>query len=131
MNAEHTKHLIETYPALYRGHTLPITQNLMALGFETGDGWFAIIDQLSADITALDKRDGTTTIATQVKEKFGGLRFYIESGSDTIFDLIDKAEALSERTCEMCGEPGKLRGKGWVSTMCAKCWTDYMERHNG
>ena len=122
MNAKNTAYLIGRYPILYQGHEWPLTQNLMAFGFECGDGWFKIIDQLSADITALDKRDGTTTIATQVKEKFGGLRFYIQSGSDAVFALIDEAEALSERTCEMCGEPGKLRGKGWVSTLCDACW---------
>ena len=122
MNAKNTAYLIGRYPILYQGHEWPLTQNLMAFGFECGDGWFKIIDQLSADITALDKRDGTTTIATQVKEKFGGLRFYIQSGSDAVFALIDEAEALSERTCEMCGEPGKLRGKGWVSTLCDSCW---------
>jgi hypothetical protein len=122
MNAENTKYLIETYPVLYQGHLLTIQQSCMPWGIETGDGWLKLIDKLSSDITALDKRDGTTTIAVQVKEKFGGLRFYIEGGSDAVFALIDKAEALSERTCETCGEPGKLRGKGWVSTLCDACW---------
>jgi hypothetical protein len=122
MNAEHTKHLIEKYPVLYQGHKLPITQNLMSFGFEHGDGWFVLLDNLSALITLLDKRDGSETIAVQVKEKFGALRFYVQAGSDAIFDLIDKAEDESSRTCEMCGEPGELRGVGWVSTMCDKCW---------
>jgi nitrogenase molybdenum-iron protein alpha/beta subunit len=94
----------------------------MAFGFECGDGWFRLIDQLSSDITAIDKRDGTETIAFQVKEKYGGLRFYIEGGSDAVFDAIDKAEELSLKTCEVCGEPGKQRGKGWIYTMCDKCW---------
>ena len=122
MNAEHTKYLIETYPVLYQGHAWPITQNLMAFGFECGDGWFPLLDQLSSDITALDKRDGSETIAVQVKEKIGGLRFYIEGGTGAVWKAIEEAEALSERTCEMCGEPGKLRGKGWVSTLCDACW---------
>ena len=122
MNEVNTKYLFGRYPALYQGHQFPITQNLMAFGFECGDGWFRLIDQLSADITEIDKRDGSKTIATQVKEKFGGLRFYIESGSDAIFDLIDKAGDESFRTCETCGEPGTTRDDGWVSTECDKCW---------
>ena len=122
MNEVNTTYLLGRYPVLYQGHKLPITQNLMSFGFEHGEGWFKLIDQLSADITALDEKNGSTTIAVQVKEKFGGLRFYIQSGSDAIYDLIEEAEALSLKTCEQCGEPGELRGVGWVSTMCDKCW---------
>ena len=124
MNAKNTAYLIGRYPILYQGHEWPLTQNLMAFGFECGDGWFKIIDQLSADITLLDEKNGTTTIAVQVKEKYGGLRFYVQAGSDAIFDLIDAAEEESLKTCEMCGEPGELRGVGWVSTMCDKCWAE-------
>jgi len=123
MNAKNEAYLLGRYPKLYEGYYLPMTETCMCWGFECGDGWLKIIDQLSSDITALDEKNGSRTVATQVKEKFGGLRFYIESGSDAIFDLIDKAEDESFRTCEFCGEPGGLRGVGWLSTMCAACWT--------
>jgi len=122
VNAKNTAYLFGRYPVLYQGRKFPITQSLIPFGIETGDGWFKIIDQLSADITLLDEKNGTTTIAVQVKEKFGALRFYVESGSDAVYDLIDAAEEESLKTCEMCGEPGELRGVGWVSTMCDKCW---------
>jgi hypothetical protein len=122
MNATNTAYLLGRYPILYQGHKLPITQNLMSFGFEVGDGWFKLIDDLSSQITALDEKNGSTTIAMQVKSKFGGLRFYIESGSDAIFDLIDKAEADSLTICEWCGEPGEQRGGGWVYTLCDSCW---------
>jgi len=122
VNAKNTAYLFGRYPVLYQGRKFPITQSLIPFGIETGDGWFKIIDQLSADITLLDEKNGTTTIAVQVKEKYGGLRFYVESGSDAVYDLIDAAEEESLKTCEMCGEPGELRGVGWVSTMCDKCW---------
>jgi hypothetical protein len=128
MNAENTAYLLGRYPILYQGHTLPITQNLMAFGFECGGGWLKLIDQLSSDITELDKRDGTTTIAVQVKEKYGGLRFYVEGGSEAVFEAIDKAEEESLRTCEACGEPGSLRGVGWLSTMCNKCWAPILAK---
>jgi hypothetical protein len=122
MNEVNTKYLLGRYPVLYQGHEWPITRGLMAFGFECGDGWFRLIDQLSADITALDEKNGTQTIAVQVKEKFGGLRFYIEGGSDAVIDLIDAAEDESFRTCETCGRPGMLRDWGWLATLCAKCW---------
>jgi hypothetical protein len=123
MNAEHTAYLIDKYPVLYQGHTWPITQGLMAFGFECGDGWLELIDQLSSDITELDKRDGSTTIAVQIKEKYGGLRFYVQGGTDAAYDLIDAAEELSLKTCEACGKPGSLKGVHWLSTRCDACWS--------
>jgi len=122
MNAKNTEYLWGRYPKLYQGRNFPITQSLIPFGFECGDGWFKLIDQLSADITLLDERDGSQTIAVQVKEKYGGLRFYIESGTDAVIEAIDKAEDLSLKTCEYCGEPGTTRDEGWVYTLCDACW---------
>jgi len=123
MNDVNTKYLLGRYPKLYQGYSLPMTVTCMCWGFETGDGWFKLVDQLSADITTLDKRDGSETIAVQVKEKFGGLRFYVEGGSEAVWKAIDEAEALSERTCEWCGEPGTTRRGGWSYTLCDSCWS--------
>ena len=57
-------------------------------------------------------------VATQVKEKFGTLRFYYDGGDDVVRGLVQMAEALSEVTCEVCGSPGKRRGDRWVRTLC-------------
>jgi hypothetical protein len=59
-------------------------------------------------------------VATQVKEKFGTLRFYYEGGDDYIQGLVDMAESMSAVTCEECGVPGKQRGGGWILTSCDK-----------
>lgn len=39
---------------------------------------------------------------SQIKEKFGELRFYIGRGNDEIFELIDDAEDFSSRRCDVC-----------------------------
>lgn len=57
-------------------------------------------------------------VAVQVKEKFGGLRFYYNGGDDYIRGVVSMAEAMSYVTCETCGAPGKLRGDRWVQTLC-------------
>lgn len=57
-------------------------------------------------------------IATQVKEKFGTLRFYYDGGDDFIHGLSTMAESMSAVTCEVCGNPGKTIGGGWVRTLC-------------
>jgi hypothetical protein len=59
--------------------------------------------------------------AAQIKEKFGTLRFYLTSGTDEMWEIVAEAEKKSAFTCEQCGKPGKLRGKGWLYTACTKC----------
>jgi len=76
-----------------------------------GPGWASLIDEIY-DILPED------VCVTQVKEKFGGLRFYVGSASSEIFDFIDKIEAKSLTICEQCGEPGEARRGGWIKTLC-------------
>lgn len=66
---------------------------------------------------------GLDIIATQVKEKFGTLRFYVyvDGGDEEVFRLIDAAEQESATICELCGAPGTLVMKGWGSTRCVSC----------
>ena len=85
--------------------------------FECGDGWFNIIDQLCYSL----KRNKCEVRAAQVKEKFGGLRFYVDGGSEESHAIISFAERLSYVTCESCGSPGKVGGKGWITTLCSTC----------
>jgi len=56
--------------------------------------------------------------ASQVKEKFGGLRFYTNGYTDGISGMISMAESMSYRTCEVCGNPGRSNNYGWISTLC-------------
>lgn len=65
---------------------------------------------------------GEDITISQIKEKFGTLRFYIYGGSDAIDKLIDTAEDLSSVTCEQCGQSGELRDNGWLFTLCDECW---------
>ena len=37
-------------------------------------------------------------------------------------NLFSDGEDKSYDTCEICGNPGKTRGRGWISTQCDKCW---------
>ena len=41
--------------------------------FPVGEGWRDLVEKLVCDISAID----TDVMVSQVKEKFGGLRFYI------------------------------------------------------
>lgn len=75
-----------------------------------------------------DTYTGAYPRAAQVKEKFGGLRFYMTIGTDEVYALIGKAEALSCKTCEECGEPGEKRTDlGWIYTLCNNCHENWEE----
>ena len=96
----------------------------MCWGFECGDGWFGIIDDLCEKIqNHVDKTGIHQVEAVQVKEKWGGLRFYINCGDDYIHNLINNAENESFKTCEICGSKKDVSctGGSWVSTRCTDC----------
>lgn len=57
-------------------------------------------------------------VAVQVKEKFGGLRFYVNGATDEIYNYISFAESMSYHTCEECGAPGERYTDGWHTTLC-------------
>lgn len=81
---------------------------------ECGPGWEKLIAPL------LERADLEDVTVRQVKEKFGGLRFYVDSASDELYELIDQAERDSIKICEMCGMPGNRMIKaGWYKTLCA------------
>jgi hypothetical protein len=90
-------------------------------------GWYPLIVRLDAQLAALDPE----YTVHQVKEKFGGLRFYIGSEADPDVQeemraLIDEAERASERICEVCGSGGELSRSagGWYQTLCPPCRVD-------
>ena len=67
----------------------------------------------------------------QIKEKFGGLRFYYDGGDDHISGMVTMAEVWAGRTCETCGEKGKQRGGGWIRTLCDTHEAEYQARRKG
>ncbi len=82
-----------------------------------GAGWHDLVDKLIDDLFEV----GWDGMILQIKEKFGGLRFYIGCGTQEMFDLIEDAEDKSITICEECGRPGTLRNGGWLVTRCDDC----------
>jgi len=127
MDAKNTKALWKKYSSIFSGRYLSIQESLIPFGFECGDGWYKIIDELCETLCRLIDGTDIEIIATQVKEKFGGLRFYYYTEDATnemskkIMDIVDHAEDLSYKTCEQCGKPGKVIGEGWLVTLCKEC----------
>lgn len=131
MREDLDKALCEKYPKIFRDRNGDMTQTAMCWGFP-GDGWYNILDMLCGAIqdrcdNVKHYRDGKMVpvceqvVAVQVKEKFGTLRFYFEGGDAEVHGMVALAEHMTKHTCEVCGEPGKLRNvRGWVTTACDK-----------
>lgn len=95
--------------------------------FEVGDGWYKIIADGASKLEPLFveqiKKDPEGFSfgyyrTSQLKEKFGTMRWYLSGGTDKMYDICDSVERKSAKICEQCGKPGKLRGGGWVYTSC-------------
>jgi hypothetical protein len=129
MNETNTKYLLERCPKLYRQYSLPMTETCMCWGFDICNGWYDIIKELSIGIENLNDTIYTEepVEAVQVKEKFGGLRFYVSRYDYDVETLIQKAELKADSTCEYCGKVGELRQTGWVKTMCDGCFDKWKE----
>lgn len=96
----------------YRTGAPPITDRYY---FSVSNGWLGLIKELIEKSIEL----GWDKQICQVKEKFGGLRFYINSAPPEVHDVITEYENLSYEVCEECGNPGKTADiNGWWSTRC-------------
>jgi hypothetical protein len=124
MKEELDRQLCEKYPLIFADRNKSMQETCMCWGFEHGDGWYNIIDSLCANIqNHIDwqNRQGEKVpqvVATQVKEKFGTLRFYYNGGDDVIDGMVRMAESWSAVACEECGAPGTQNNQGWIKTLC-------------
>jgi len=176
MSPELDNQLCDKYPKIFKDRHADMRTTAMCWGFETGPGWYNIIDRLCSNIQGhIDWRrkqrlgdlrynralksalagdssrltkyfsfGGEVTdytkksveqeiaratyrtpskvipqvVAEQVKEKFGGLRFYYRGGDQYIEGLVAMAESMSYATCEECGNSGKPNKGGWIRTLC-------------
>lgn len=117
-------------------------------GFAIGKGWWPIIEALCDQIDAYTSWKNSTresllkqnphnlsipdpisrVVVHQIKEKFGGLRFYYEGGDKYISGMVMMAEIWAGRTCETCGVPGKRRSGGWIRTLCDHHEAEYQQQ---
>lgn len=80
-------------------------------------------------------------VAEQVKEKFGGLRFYVRNADNFVWGAITLAESLSVSICDVCGGPGKVGNQsltfdephkegvfGYYATRCKQHWGNNHEQ---
>ena len=108
---------VRKFPKLLEADRTGPPQNpFHQFGIEIGNGWFRIFYQMLSDLDEL-RKSGEYIALRQVKEKWGGLRVYID-GPDEADDIVSKYSEMSYQICEICGQKGKPRNDGWIMTLC-------------
>lgn len=108
-----------------------IRHTLMPFGFQCGGGWFDLLwrlcERLEPLVAEFERKTGERFEVIEVKQKFGGLRFYTSHwpnlgrtpAPEAIHKCIEDARAESCDTCELCGQPGRMRDLGgWFAARC-------------
>jgi hypothetical protein len=118
MKIENKQKLKRDFPSFFR-HRADISG---------GDGWFDIVHKICTEISlylnaSINQALRENFYVTQIKEKFGSLRFYVSLSEPTVDAIIDKYEVLSFDICEECGasHADMYIRHGWLKTICQKC----------
>lgn len=96
-------------------------------------GWYKLVIDTHKKLKYID----ANYQIHQIKEKFGGLRYYYQSSfpyrsmqNEIMQAIVNNAEQAAERTCEICGTchyKAKVETKVrnyWFKTLCRDCATE-------
>ena len=129
---EYEKELMEKFPDL---HSKDESGKVVApsCGTSCPVGWQPLVTLLCKEIDSYikcpryQKNPETNELETsypkpltivQIKEKFGGLRFYADGGDAVVCGMIRFAEAVSFTVCQNSGNPGSTKTiGGWLVTL--------------
>ncbi len=112
--------LLSKYPSVFK--------NLQYL--ECDEGWHNLVDKLCSVMENYIKHQLPDDIqdevyVVQIKEKFGGLRFYISHSDPFLDGAIAMAERMSYTICESCGNPADKKTptpvRRIIKTLCESC----------
>jgi hypothetical protein len=140
MKSELEQKLAEQYPKIFVRNDGNRLEPYAMFGIECESGWYDLLNHLCSQIQHhtdwsnqqraerlkdnphnLDIPDEVAQVTvSQVKEKFGTLRFYYDGGDERIDGMVRMAESMSSVICETCGDRAQLRGRGWWYTACEK-----------
>ena len=118
-------HLKENHPVLYGN-----------IGFECGTGWWLILHDMATWIEFQVEKNGfEMPEMQQIKEKFGGLRYYYQGNqiddrkAGRLSGYIEAMENKASETCEICGEKAEIKVKnGWYRCQCEPCEANAEDR---
>jgi len=93
-------------------------------GVECGNGWKHLYQPITDYINEYNQTHKEEPIKIcQIKEKFGGLRYYVDHYTDNLRKMIREAEEKSYNTCEICGKhiDKPITENHWIYAECEEC----------
>lgn len=114
--------LVEKHPEILSRYGGDVDKTCFAFGFDHGDGWFHIVQEMLEKIQNIVNETGIEVKVEQIKEKWDSLRCYvdfepgqrgskIQQGISQINEIINNAQELSRTTCPRTGEPKQVSYK--------------------
>lgn len=105
----------EAFPVLFSSHRI--------ISLDCGVGWRPVVWELCAALAGYGReqmREGRApVVVTQIKQKFGELRFYTDHGDSYSWGLIHETEERTNTMCEACGKlAAKCTVGAWITTLC-------------
>ena len=111
-----------------------VHQEIKFEDYECGKGWEALI--LKAEVLVNDYNiqhpNEPHLEFTQIKEKWGGLRMYLNYYPDNIDDKLNEIEEQSFTICEHCGTTKDVKREwthGWIMTLCENCRKEEIKKY--
>lgn len=105
------KSLIDTYPSIF------LDVKGRPIDFYLPVGWSDLMHELLSGLAKAGGLEGITV--RQIKEKFGGLRFYAEGLNQVQRSLVSQSEEKSFSICVVCGSRGeRLMDDYLVTVLC-------------
>ena len=99
------------------------------------DGWRKafgeqMCEEMNDEMLTWPKKEYDGFRITQIKEKWGALRVYVNYGSEKLYDIIAKYTTTSRVTCLQCGRPARWISRGWIAPWCDDCAVKRLKDYN-
>jgi len=141
---EYDTYMCNRYPFMFKERNLPMSQTCMCWGFDIGAGWRDLLDQACQKIEIVEHTQNVSTVFSQVKQKYAGIRLYHSPQPvnstvvvntiwfDVINDIIDLAESRSYHICEECSVPisHSIVDGHWIHALCISCYEKLIRSRN-
>lgn len=139
MTNENSKILTKRFPYLYRNsrdcpfwERPPNVLPSIPFEFECGDGWFALLydlsEKLETIISAISPTDQKRIYVLKVRSRSGRLQFCPLELTKKMYEVVREAEAASYHICETCSGPSIVLGLGYLVNACRNCWVQHHRR---
>jgi hypothetical protein len=100
--------LCQAFPEIFEDRNKSPQESNMAFGCDCGDGWFDILEELCQQLQAIREESGIITRATQIKEKYGTLRFYYTTAYDPNLEQMHNTRVWISNLVH------RLQGVSWM-----------------